>query len=80
MFDKKIFASRLRELRKRHQETQADLAELLGVKSNQISEMEKASKTTSFDRLCLICEHYQVSADYLLGLRDEENGKKEGNP
>ena len=47
------------------------LAEVLGISQNQVSEMENGKKTTTFERLVLICEHYNVSADYLLGLIDE---------
>ena len=71
MFQKEIFAARLREERKKHHETQTDLANLLGVSTNQISEMENGRKTTSFDRLCILCDHFKVSADYLLGRTEE---------
>lgn len=71
MFSKEKFAIRLRELRKAKKETQDDLAELLGVTRNQVSEMELGKKTTSLERLCILCDHFQVSADYLLGQSDE---------
>ena len=71
MFEEKVFAARLRKLRKDAGDHQTDLAELLGVSGNQISEMENSRKTTSFERLVLLCQHYNVSADYLLGLTDE---------
>lgn len=71
MFHKDLFGLRLKGLRKEAGETQADLAALLGVKPNQVVEMENGRKTTTFEKLALICRHYQVSADYLLGLIDE---------
>ena len=71
MFHKERFASRLRQLREVAGERQQTLAELLQVSVNQISEMERGRKTTSFERLVLLCEHYHVSADYLLGLSDD---------
>ena len=71
MFQKKIFAQRLRALRSERNEERKDLAEILGVSVSQISEMENANKATTMDRLVLLCEHYKVSADYLLGLKDE---------
>ena len=43
----------------------------LGGKPNQIMEMENGRKTTTLEKLALICRHYNVSADYLLGLTDE---------
>ena len=77
MFQKEIFSQRLREVRTQAGEKQADVAELLGVKPNQIVEMENARKTTTFEKLCKLCEHYNVSADYLLGLVDEPRALEE---
>ena len=71
MFHKDLYGLRLKKLRNQMGEKQADLAELLGVKPNQIVEMENGRKTTTFERLTIICQHYNVSADYLLGLIDE---------
>ena len=36
-----------------------------------VSEIERGNRTTSAERIALICEHYGVSADYLLGLTDD---------
>lgn len=43
----------------------------MGVKPNQIGEMENGRKASTFAKLAQICEHYNISADYLLGLTDE---------
>ena len=72
MFSKEIFSERLRLLRKEKNERQADIAQLLGVSKSQITEMERAHKGTSLERLVILCEHYNVSADYLLGLTEEK--------
>lgn len=71
MFSKELFGRRISELRKTRSETQAALSEILGVKKNQISEIERGNRTTSAERIALICQHYGVSADYLLGLTDD---------
>ena len=71
MFTKESFGQRLRQLRKDARETQEDLAAILQVTKTQISDMEKGKKTTTIEKLVLICEHYRVSSDYLLGLKDE---------
>ncbi|MCI9671208.1 MAG: helix-turn-helix transcriptional regulator [Lawsonibacter sp.] len=71
MFHKDLYGLRLKKLRNQAGEKQTDLAELLGVKPNQIVEMENGRKTTTFEKLTIICQHYNVSADYLLGLIDE---------
>ena len=59
MFSKEEFGQRLKKLRLERQENQSVLAEVLGVSVAQISEIENG----------MICEHYQVSADYLLGFQ-----------
>ena len=71
MFQIEIFAQRLRTLRKEYGENQQTVAQLLGTSTTQISDMERGKTTTSFERLVLLCEHYHVPADYLLGLTDE---------
>ena len=72
MFQIEKFGKRLRKLRTDAKENQKVIADLLGISITQISEMENGKTTTSFERLVMLCEHYQVSADYLLGLTDEE--------
>jgi len=71
MFDKTLFGQRVCELRKDHGEKQPALAELLDISVPQVSDIENGKKGTSLERFALICEHYNVSADYLLGLTDE---------
>ena len=75
MFDKALFGRRLSALRKARGEKQPQLAEVLGVSVPQISEMERGNKGTTMDKLFLLCQHYQVSADSLLGLTDDPEQK-----
>ena len=42
--------------------------------------MEQGNKGTSLERFALLCEHYNVTADYLLGLTDERRPLKGQNP
>ncbi len=71
MFSKEIFGARLRETRKQRGSTQGEVAAALGITSTQISDMEKGRRTTTLERLYQLCNYYDVSADYLLGLSDE---------
>lgn len=71
MFSKEKFGARLLELRNEKAEVQKSLAQLLGVTKTQISDMENGKIGTTLEKLTLICEHYNVSADYLLGLTEE---------
>lgn len=76
MFDPILFGCRLRELRERYGEKQPALAEALDVSVPQISDLENGKKGTTLPKFALICEHYNVSADYLLGLTDDPKPHK----
>lgn len=71
MLHKDIFCIRLKKLRKANNEQQKELSEAIGLSQAQISAIESGKQGTSFDKLAAICQHYNVSADYLLGLIDE---------
>jgi len=71
MFSKILFGQRLKECRKKAGETQVQLGELLSFYKSRISEIESGNSMATLDKVALICEHYNVSADYLLGLTDE---------
>lgn len=71
MLHKDIFCIRLKKLRKTNNEQQKELSEAIGLSQAQISAIESGKQGTSFDKLAAICQHYNVSADYLLGLIDE---------
>lgn len=71
MFSSELFGQRLRAARKQTKETQSDLGAFLGLKKSQISELENGSASTTLEKVSLICQHYHVSADYLLGLTDD---------
>lgn len=71
MFSKELFGRRLLEIRLLHHETQTDLGAAIGIAKSRISEMEHGKQTTTAEKIALICEHYNVSSDYLLGLSDD---------
>ena len=71
MLHKDVFCMRVRKLRKSRKEQQKDLAEAIGATQTTISDIENGRRTTTFDKLAAICKHYNVSADYLLGLIDD---------
>lgn len=59
---------RLRAAREKRGMTQRELGNLLGVGVNQISRYEIGLNDPSAVMLTALCEHLNVSADYLLGL------------
>ena len=71
MFSKELFGRRILELRNSRRETQSELGERLGIKKNQVSEIERGNRSTSAERIVLLGLHDGVSADYLLGLTDD---------
>lgn len=82
MYHKGHFLLAGQKTAKNAKEQQKDLAEAIGVSQAAISDIENGRRTTSFENLASICTHYNVSADYLLGLIDEPRTlippKKEG--
>ena len=79
MFDRNIFGTRLRELRKAAGMKQHELAKLIDITPTQVGDMERGNTTTSMARLYQLCEHFNVSSDYLLGLTDDPSPKGQKN-
>lgn len=71
MFSKKVFAERFKEIRISNNLLQPQMAAILGLQKSSISLIEKGERAVSIEVLTLICEHFNVSADYLLGLKEE---------
>ena len=63
MFSKELFGQRIKKARLDHKE----------VGTPHISEIESGHRTTTAEKIALICEHYKISANYLLGLTDDPN-------
>ena len=80
MFDLNIFGERLRTLRKGKGLVMADICDLLGVSSAQVSDMENGKTGTTLARLVVLADFYGVSTDYLLGRADDPawRGKEDG--
>ena len=59
---------RMIDIRIDHDETQRQLAAALGYHQVQIARYETGHNTPPIAYLVKVCEHYHVSADYILGL------------
>ncbi len=68
---------RIRNFRLSNNLTQAQLAENLDVSTNYISEIENGKKGMSQDTLCNLCDKYQLSADFLLFGKCEQDLSKQ---
>ena len=69
-FNRAEFGQRLYALRKQKKLSQDGVAAVLGVTHTQISDLENGKTGTTLDKLFVICNYFNVSADYLLGLSD----------
>lgn len=67
-----MIGERLSEVRKDHGDTQAALAQRLGVSLPTVRAWEQEKSSPSHEMLVELCRLYHVSADYLLGLTDED--------
>ena len=65
-----IFARRVKELRTERQLSQTELGTILGLTHKSISTIESGLRTTTLEKLILLAKYFEVSTDYLLGLRD----------
>ena len=55
-------------LRKRRGELQSDLAESLNVSIGVVARLERDESLPDSDLIIAICKHYDISADWLLGI------------
>jgi transcriptional regulator with XRE-family HTH domain len=65
------FSERLQQCRKAAGVTQTELAEYVGVLQKDVSRWEKGIYKPNINYLVKICTRLNVSADVLLGLKDE---------
>lgn len=63
-----FFAAKLFELREKHNLSQQELADALGISRQSLGLYEKAERTINIDVLVRIAQYFNVSTDYLLGL------------
>ena len=70
MFSKELFGKRIKEVRLKANINQTDFGLVIGTRKSHVSEIEKGTACTTVEGLAALCAHYNVSADYLLGLTD----------
>lgn len=73
------YIDKIREVRKQNKYSQKDMAELLETTQQQYSKYEKQQQELPIRHLITICNHFQISADWLLDLKiDNQYGYKLG--
>lgn len=65
-------AERIKELREKNNLTQSDLARLLYVTRSCVNAWEMAISIPSTEKLVQLCEVLHTTADYLIGINDNE--------
>lgn len=68
----KAMGKRIKKIRKKHSMTQEQLAELLGISSDQISNIELGKSACKTDHIFLLTQIFDISADYLFRGRKRE--------
>ena len=73
------YIDKIREVRKQNKYSQKDMAELLETTQQQYSKYENLQQEMPIRHLITICNHFRISADWLLDLKiDNQHGYKIG--
>lgn len=62
------YIDRIKDVRKQNKYSQKDMAELLETTQQQYSKYENQQQEMPIRHLITICNHFHISADWLLGL------------
>ncbi|HJB82791.1 MAG TPA: helix-turn-helix domain-containing protein [Candidatus Mediterraneibacter intestinavium] len=65
---KKTYVQIMRELREDNDRTQQEVADYLGTSQTMYARYERGANELPIRHLIRLCEYYQVSSDYFLGL------------
>lgn len=63
-----IYQTRIKELRTDADKTQKEIASILNTTQSYYAKYENGKHPLPIEHLYTLCEYYQVSADYILGL------------
>ena len=61
----------IRDLREDHDLTQQEIAEYLGTSQTMYARYERGANELPIHHLIKLCEYYNVSADYILGIKNK---------
>ena len=72
-----VLQERMRALRKEKRETQADVANAIGVTDRQYQRFETGVNLPGFENFCALADHFGVSLDYLAGRTEVRQAARE---
>lgn len=59
----------IRDLREDHDKTQSEIAYILGTSQTMYARYERGANELPIRHLITLCNYYNVSSDYILGLK-----------
>ena len=62
------YVQRIRDLREDNDKTQEQIAKVLGTSQTMYARYERGANELPLRHLITLCQYYNVSADYILGL------------
>lgn len=65
------YQKKIKDMRTDNDKKQSEIAEVLNVTQSNYSKYERNERQLTIDQLAILCEYYNVSADYFLGFIDE---------
>ena len=64
----KFYIKRIRDLREDNDKTQSEIAAVLGTSQTMYARYERGANELPIHHLITLCNYYNVSADYILGI------------
>ena len=72
---KMYYVKKIRDLREDHDKTQKQIADFLHTSQTMYARYERGANEMPIRHLIALCHYYQVSADYILGIKKEKKDK-----
>ena len=63
------YIKKIRDLREDSDKTQAEIGEILGKSQTMYARYERGANELPIHHLVTLCNYYNVSADYILGIK-----------
>ncbi len=70
------YVKRIRDLRTDSDKTQQEIADVLQTSQTMYARYERGANELPIHHLLKLCEYYDVSADYILGLDQEDSSDR----
>lgn len=68
----RYYNDKIRDLREQRKLTQQQVADVLGIRQQVYSKYELGVRSLPLEHLVKLCKFYKASADWILGLTDDE--------